>query len=909
MEKNVLDLIAKGLSTELAQSKEDVTIEHLKLKVNEIRQNANLSDDQVGYVEAYVRSQIQIVVGKSGILVDKNADFIPWLNDEREKSTQWYYWERFQKYFYTKGINKEVLLKTDEITQKVLARLGDPLSDDAYLTKGMVIGDVQAGKTNNYSALINKAADVGYKVIIVLTGMIEDLRSQTQERLDEDFVGRVSQATQKQFETSSTVGVGKYGSKSVICFTDRKYDFGEQGNIHADQSNDPLLIVTKKNKSPLNKILKWLENQSGVTGAFELPVLVIDDESDNASVNTGAEDEDPKTINLLIRKINAQCRKLSYVAYTATPFANIFIHPDSQGDASELEDLFPSDFIVSLGTPENYCGAAYFFDNKDEDVSSRVLQLIDEDKASLCLPIKHKSDVNLDGIPYDLKDAIGVFLIACAVKDIRREKGLRTKVYDSMLINMSRLQKVQDDLKYPVIEALDDYWDGIQVTGALNQKNHSGSLNKLADLFVEHYPHVEESWSEILTQLVKMDKPEVVVIHGNSDDPLLYDDKYKKKKIVIGGIKLSRGLTLEGLVVSYFYRSSVMADALMQMGRWYGYRDGYRDLLKLWLTEESLNWYSQIVRATEDLKNQVSEMSQRNLTPREYGMKVMSSPDALIVTAKNKMRHSETYLAKVDFYDKHLQTHCAYEEPEIIDRNFNEFENFLDEIDAYKYTGTDMPKSHSRHCNFRDVPFEKVSGVLEKLQAHPGSGVWAFKELFPKFLEKEKNNLLKLWDVSVFINDKPNKNAVGGVWKGQRYSFYTSNRSSPGECKKKVRGKNPIKLPPGLIVSGNSNLSTEEFEAIGITKSQYEALKKEGDITRGSYRAVPGRKPNLIFVVVNVTPKKDFHPEPEWENKQILCWTLSIPANDGQTEDEYVEFLVTKDWLRLNQMEFDFDAE
>ena len=222
--------------------------------------------------------------------------------------------------------------------------MGDPKSEDDFQRRGLVLGDVQSGKTATYTAICNKAADTGYRVIIVLAGMMENLRRQTQERLDAEFSGRKSEyfldPTKKEIR-NEPVGVGRYGtSKRVASFTSVVKDFDinvlKSNDLSLLSVSDPVVFVVKKNKYILNNLIRWLRNNNTVLEQkIDLPMLLIDDEADNASVNTNPEDEDPTKINEAIRTLLALFRKASYLGITATPYANIFIDPRLRTICSE----------------------------------------------------------------------------------------------------------------------------------------------------------------------------------------------------------------------------------------------------------------------------------------------------------------------------------------------------------------------------------------------------------------------------------------------------------------------------------------------------------------------------------------------------------------------------------------------
>lgn len=881
--EQIIKMVLGIIEEEAYNSEQEITTSWLNDQLEKCLGMPSIVQEDLKVIEKRFREKFNVTIGEAIILTDNELEK-EWFTEDRKQEADWYYWNRYSKYTKTKNLPKNILKRTDSDTDEILARLGDPESKMGFLVRGMVIGDVQSGKTNNYTALINKAADIGYKLIIVLTGTIEDLRSQTQGRLDKDFVGSVSIAgrTARDRETRF-IGVGLSEKPRLpFCLTDQQDDIKQNPRYNIATISDPILVVTKKNKHMLQRLITWLKSEiNSKNGFVEQPILIIDDEADNASVNTGDQDEEPKTINRLIREVINAGQKVSYVAYTATPFANIFIDPDSSGDIANTEDLFPKDFIVSLNTSSSYHGAAYFFHN--EDSINHICKIIDD--AENHLPLIHKTGISITSIPQSLINAIGVFLLACAVKDLRREKFLITNNdYDSMLINMSRLTAVQSDLEPFIENCLDEYWNAITLYS--NQDNcelASSTMNWLYCLWEQHYEHtINESWKEVCQSLSKMEQPIVITIHSKSGNTLKYDKHGPKKQIIIGGLKLSRGLTLEGLVVSYFYRRSIMYDSLMQMGRWYGYREGYKDLLKLWLTSESLDWYVQISEATEDLRKQIAEMKKKKMTPRQFGLRVRASPDALMVTAANKMKTSTRIVTRLRFDDKLLETDCVDSRAEIIQNNLNVFSDFIQQIATQKRKPEDIPDSQKQHLHFLNIPAHKVIDCLKKLINHPSCGFWADDSQFIPFLQVLADYDFKLWDVFVFQLKNSSKERI---WVDKNGMEFIQINRTVVDIPKNPNNKNELRI------NANNRLTDKGVEALGLSKEVMEEIndKFDGKPPADKIYRRERNKPSIIFHIVNAVNKNNL-PE-----KTVLGWVISIPpSNHGEPE---VRWDVTRDWF------------
>ncbi len=897
----LIEMVVGQLEKEAHRLDSTPSMEWVNEQATKFCADVNLDESDVQVVINLLRTKVEVTVGEAAILVNDEPRK-EWLTSEKKKEIDWYYWNRFKSHFKTKDIPESVLKRTDTDTDRVLSLLGDPSSQNGFPCRGMVIGDVQAGKTNNYSALINKAADAGYKLIIVLTGTVEDLRQQTQERLDSDFVGSVSIAgrSSKDKQTRS-IGVGRSpDSRLPFCITDRDDDIKKDPRYRIATISEPILVVTKKNKFTLQRLVTWLTSEiNAKNGKVDQPVLIIDDEADNASVNTGKDDEDPKTINRLIREVVAACRRASYVAYTATPFANIFIHPDSEGDRADTDDLFPKDFIVALEPPNNYCGASFFFRNAG--VTEQAC--IEIEDASEHLPITHRPGTAVHSIPRSLENAIGVFLLACAVKDIRRTKHIIKHEHDSMLINMSRLTTVQSDITPYVDTCLDSYWDAITVHASKESpESKSVAIGSLHELWIKHYQETcEESWADVCHSLANMEKPKTVTVHSKSGDALVYNKDGPKKQIAIGGLKLSRGLTLEGLVISYFYRRSVMYDSLMQMGRWYGYRDGYQDLLRIWITSESLDWYAHISEASDDLREQVAEMQRKKKTPREFGLRVQASPDALMVTAANKMRTATTITTRLRFDDRLLETDCVDSRPEIIKSNLDTFSKFLTKIEHSRLSTNEMPKRHRQHVYFKDVHAEEVINCLKDLNNHPSCGLWAESDLFLQFLESRSEDELARWDVFVFqpVAEKE------GSWESTNGEKFRRLKRSVVSEPRNAKNLHELRL------NRKQTISDKVIEDLGLTQSELEFIENEkGRVTNKTaraYRSENKKNPSLIFHVIKACTYQDEDKTHLDSETTVLGWAISIPLSHAPRPD--IQWEVNRDWFEKYGTELTDEAE
>ena len=604
-----------------------------------------VDDQEFQEILARLRSQIVVEMDVGEFINDRTNGHQSWL-PARRAETDFFFWERYKKYLEEeKKWNPRVTANLGKISDEILDLCGDP-EEPYFSVRGLVLGDVQSGKTANYTAICNKAADVGYRVIIVLAGMQENLRKQTQERLDAEFSGRRSDSFMDPTAKNTAVGVGRSRAsgtkKGVASFTSVTKDF-DSGARHGcslsiiESVNGPVLLVVKKNKRILDNLISWLDANNTVNdgGKIDLPLLLIDDEADNASVNTRDSDDDPTAINNCIRQLLGLFSKTTYLGITATPFANIFIDPRA------YEDLFPSDFIYALSAPSHYIGADRMFgddDERSERSCSHMIKRIDREELELCLPPKHKSGFVVSKLPADLYEACNYFLLVNAVRDMRGDQG----EHRSMMVHLSRFRSVQAQ-----IADLLTMWLS-QVNSDLRNyaKLHVDKAEKIASIHELHlvwdkYKLSDAagiSWEKLLKSYLYKAIAPIDVREVNMNTGAASLDYFNHKKdglrvIAVGGNSLSRGLTLEGLCVTYFHRNTRMYDTLLQMGRWFGYRPHYDDLVKVWLTEEMIDWFGQITRASAELKEERCAMRSRHRVTLVSGCGrirgLLSSPHAI----------------------------------------------------------------------------------------------------------------------------------------------------------------------------------------------------------------------------------------------------------------------------------------
>ena len=698
-----------------------------------------------------------------GIVIER--EYEPWLAAKKRNNPNldFYYWNRYalhleQDLQRTSGIISTI----DKVSDRVVDLAGDPTLPGALHRRGLLLGDIQSGKTANYIAIMNKAADVGYKVIILLTGTVESLRRQTQERVDEGFIGRSSKAYLQRNSQTIKKGVGSKDSRRFATgFTTESSDFktsvvrGMNASLH-NMSTEPVVFVMKKNARTLQNLIDWLRDYNANNqGSIDLPLLLIDDEADNASINTRA-DNDPTTINRHIRELLKLFVKSSYIAVTATPFANIFILPEKNEDM-ENDDLFPADYIYALDPPTNYIGSNEVFG----DNATYADSLLTIDDANEYFPYKHKQHITLNGLPESLYEALRYFLLANVARDIN---GDNTS-HRSMMVNVSRFVRVQEQITNLIVEWLYEVQRDVRhyCMQSENTACKNDNIRALRDMWNDEkycFGDFNMSWEDVQKNylLGSISAIEVRTINQRSASKLDYTEYNEDglRVIAVGGLSLSRGLTLEGLVVSYFHRNTQMYDTLMQMGRWFGYRTGYEKLFRIWMPDDSIGWYSHITQASNELREDIAKMNRLGATPKEFGLRVRAHPTSLIITARNKMKHAERKEYWITLDGKFFETPRFRTEISCIRANKRRTDKLVKGI--VDECGSPIG-SGNQPLFWNSVPADLICEYVRTYENHY-LNIEADGEALEKYIKS--NSKFKTWDVLVVSSNDTKIHNING---------------------------------------------------------------------------------------------------------------------------------------------------
>lgn len=679
-----------------------------------------------------------------------SATHIPWLELRRDELS-WQRWEEYRALLANKGLTPKIIDSMSARNDRILDLAGDPKQTGHWSRRGLVIGDVQSGKTANYLGLFNKAADAGYKVFILLGGHTDKLRQQTQARVDEGFIGRDTRMIQQSrgsMEQGSTnrLGIGMNSSVSTDALTSYYEDFSisKVGTVfHVDEDRPPVVFVIKKNKTILQNLTKFLSASLAPGQKIEAPALLLDDEADYASINTKPGSDEATAINAAIRDLLRVFERNSYIGYTATPFANVLIDDENQ------DDLFPRNFIYSLDAPANYFGPRQMFGDGSINTASFIQPLYDAENS---FPFKHKSDLKVESIPSTLVEAIRTFFLANAIRDLR---PLQENKPRSMLINISRFVKVQQQVFDLVSEEVSNLRDAL----SYERRSSSSEWAVMKDVFRDQFSDSGVTWDAVQSVLVEAVSNITVHIVNSKKGSATWDaafDAAKPRVIAIGGDYLSRGLTLEGLCTSYFYRRSLAYDTLMQMGRWFGYRDGYEDLCRLWIDDEVALWFRDIADAIDELRFDLAEMANRKLEPKDFGLAVRCHPGAMMtVTARNKSLSGTPTPKNVSLWNKVRETSRLSIEPKVVEKNYLALKQLVDEIDSFP-----VPDFVSDKQYVRTGVGQKIIGqFLDHYTAADTDPIFSGTDL-ASFVRSSPSKAVEYWDVILMSGEGANNGLV-----------------------------------------------------------------------------------------------------------------------------------------------------
>jgi hypothetical protein len=846
-----------------------------------------VSSEQEEFLARTLEERNGISMGLGAVVTSE--DFEPWL-DEAKQNIDPFYWKRYREHLIRTGLPKDVVIKLDDITDKTLGRMGNPRQDSPFDSRGMVVGHVQSGKTANYTGLICKAADAGYRLIIVIAGIHNNLRNQTQQRIDEGFIGRDTGRMSKTGKSNKRVGVGLSDDRNVpVSLTTTIDDFKKAAattnKSQIDSYKVPVVLVIKKNYSTLGNLIDWLKENSshGDEEMISQPMLLIDDEADNASINTKYGKEEATRINGQIRALLGLFHRCCYVGYTATPFANIFIDPDQENDMLG-EDLFPRDFIIGLDAPSNYFGGKRVFIEgiPDDDSEPEFIRYIDDNED--ILPLKHKIDHELNELPTSLADALRVFLVARTIRNLRGQ----VDKHASMLVNASRFTRMQGILRTRLHEVLDDIKNALRVNGATGAvADLDPEIAELKRVWDDEFSASEFDWPEVRAALYNAVASAKVVEVNSARNDLDYSSSVKRgvTVIAVGGFSLSRGLTLEGLTTTWFLRNTMMYDTLMQMGRWFGYRMGYDDLCRIWMPRGAVSWYAHIADATEELHQELRLMESAKATPKQFGLAVKSHPSALMVTARNKLGSGKKTVA-VGLSSSFVETARLISNGEDLKKNRSAARAFISRLREKGYS-PEKAETVTGGYLLKTVPVAFIDDFL-LAWVNADESITTQNDPLRAYIRKREGDELAEWDVHIATLK------TGDLDTSLGWPIVPITRKIGA-----------FDLERGFMSIGGSKMrvSSRVVERLGIPEElalEAEAADREARSLPADTKANhPGKiyrevreRPLIALYLVEIREPKEKHiaDHKDFPDKPVVAWAISFPRS--ASADEKVEYII-----------------
>ena len=831
------------------------------------------------------------------------------IDDTEEYDKQWfskikitknynsYYSERFND-CYKEKLGSQVRYTLSRDSESILNLCGSPKRETVKHIRGLLFGFVQSGKTLNYASVSNSAMGAGYDMIIILAGATNILREQTQNRLNHDLIGQYN---------GKSIGVGKYNniaSKKPISLTTPITDFNtkeansQTNGINLENIRVPVIAVIKKHVTPLKNLKDWLENQSG-GGVLKKSLLLIDDESDYASINTN-EENDPTSINRGIRDLLNSFDVSTYLAVTATPFANILINHEVNNEEYGA-DLFPRSFIWALDKPETYIGVREVLGQSFVDVYNLDLEMDDEDvQEELRFVFTAKNENKFECLPYYIKYAICRFLYNSTC--LRQERPKTDHL--SMLVNISRLTNHHIEISGLIQEFTDDLYRTIRNSSIERiDDNWLLHIKELAITNLHGFNSVKAFWKELEYNLGVL---EIFDIHQRTKVPLEYPIGLKRNSILIGGLSLSRGYTIEGLITSVFIRTTKTFDALMQMGRWFGHKKHILKYISIFTTPTIRNRFELIEESIIDLLLQIDEMIRLKLAPRDFGLNIRRHPNVIIETAVRQLRSrqgldvvspskrksAQEITLKLSLGNRIMETvRFLNDEESAIHNNqlvIDFFQNLDTDEDCHKYSTTAYPslfieikKEKEKILGFLDVPNSHLRDFITdfKLPTQKLSETSAKLPLrfLIDFLANPQNDKLK-WDVSLVSGSGGDEKSTVKILGD---NFLKVERSL-----EQSKDNKSIKLPKNqLSIPAHESRFLNEDAKKPYERSEARELRKKTE------------KPLFLLFPIHPTPAADEDLDlSTFKTTDLWGWSISMPASEN--DEDYISVLANSVYIK-----------
>lgn len=812
------------------------------------------SDDEIKKAIEVFKANSNVVKNSKIVntLVDKQ-DYQHWyLGPSQESNSHWQLLKAVLKNKKSRPWTEEMLRSLDYSSSSVVQNLAPPKSATALAVKGLVLGYVQSGKTANFSAVISKAVDSGYKLIVVLAGVHNILRQQTQARLHEEIVAPNER------------------SCNTLTDVDEKGDFQKKQFVTANRalgSNDGFtLVVLKKNSSVLRNFNSWLDEANDET-LKNCPTLIVDDESDQASVNTNKPENDPTAINNHIRKLVSKFGVISYVGYTATPFANVLI------DSETKDDLYPKDFIVSLEKPIGYVGTEELFGRDAIEPRGAldglpVIRTIPDNEITATSKKKNGKKASDSPLTPSLLNALDSFVVGCSTRLTRDQ----WKQHMTMLIHTSHLISDHKNLK----EAMDEYVLNLKLDREEDSSDLKERLQEIWDkdfvaitknFHAVQIPDFELIWKNSAKFIERI---EIVMENHASEERLTYNRPDPFWGIVIGGNTLSRGLTLEGLTTSYFNRGSKGYDTLLQMGRWFGYRPNYVDLTRVFVTDDLHSKFYHLATVEQEVRDEIKTMAANGERPIDVGLKIRTHP-SMTVTSNIKMRNAQS--CSLTYSASKIQAlYMNLKDAKVLKSNLSTVTNLFDSIE--KYGGKRVPTFFENQSNcllYRNVSPETILQFIEKYQFSEANIRFTAKMLTDYIAQQNKNGELSDWSVAVM---SPKSGVPIDLGKDRK--VFKVERS----LVKKAKSERDLNAQHIKVITAPDDELVDLFDVLDVKDMRYteDFFKANSELTESLIRQNSRPKDRGLLLLYAINANLDMTQEQEEHHLNSESQTMPVRA-------------------------------
>ncbi|MBU1250282.1 MAG: Z1 domain-containing protein [Actinobacteria bacterium] len=850
----------------------------------------DLSKSDVDEVVSELTKEEEIVLAGGGTVYDPRT-FKKWLGNRRGEvpHTRWKAYEQLLvSRDWAKSVIDDLAVQTDEVVEL----LGDPSDPKDMARRGLLLGEVQSGKTATYIGILNKAIDYGYRLIIVIGGHTNELRRQTQVRMDSDLIGYDTSRIGENISTSALdpIGVAEFDRSiraNVLTTVDGDFNVAKtRAGLNWIQDVLPTVLVIKKNAKVIHNVTNYIKQQTN-GGRLDMPLVLIDDEADWGTPNTGS-DTDPTRVNAAIRGLLDTSRRSSYLGITATPFANIFI--DHAAENEELgQDLFPADYIRVMSSPSNYQGIGNYFTGEHRAIRVEVEDCIQ------ILPIRHKKTHPVEELPESLERAVMTFYLGTAIRLLRTQGQVSPA---SMLVNVSRFNDVQAKIS-ELVQLFALSLNGLVVAALAREEDrpHSSFATRLHEVWNDEFDDLpeDESWDEVvpwLQQVAKTIRVELVNSVTGAERAKRRRSMTAEQRatedsrptIFVGGDVLARGLTLSGLQVSYFVREPRTMDTLMQMGRWFGYRPGYTDLVRIWMpesTEADFMWSAEVAKELRDL---LIDMRAKELTPRDFGLRVRAHPGGFGIVAANKRQSAELASGEVLIHGNKFESYYLDARHEVRSQNRLAASELVEKLTASS-RGED---SFAGYLSWRGVPLDLVEDFFTKFRADPRDPFFGFApgQAMPQiasYLSEAEG--AESWDVVLVHGSAAPADLAPGV------KIASSLRNS-------------LRLDGRTIEIGNRRVATATNLSGALTPDAKKTLDESlGANEKPTEQSVLQQiaHPMLLLYALTTAPDKETHRPHEVEapsSDPLIAVVLAFPAiGVEEAADRIVTNRVQKFWV------------